>query len=363
MMAADEKRELPVPRTEGGAPISVPAQQQQRRCVIMAEARHSQIHSGNPPSAFFRIAFLTVLLLQGCSSLNVENAAKLGTAGKEVSAAAAAGIFASDSEFRSAREAEIFFHSYTGVQPPADMLAAYTGIHAELRARKAVFTKLAAAYTAFSGLAARDEPARIAASIDELGDAVNGYAAAVDTSPVISGTASGIAGQIAHAALSGKKNRMLKQASALIRVRLARMLELLDDPLVREQMTGFRRNLARNRITAVQLLWMHGLLDPAPLLDQMAADAGLRAGSDAAVIVRNSKRIGNGLQAVMTDRLNNTVSLIDKGYDSTLDALRELIAEHEKLEKGESVTNAQLLQIIYGLQTVTERLSGRQLQE
>jgi len=100
-----------------------------------------------------------------------------------------------------------------------------------------------------------------------------------------------------------------------------------------------------------------------PVLDQMAADAGLRAGSDAAVIVRNSKRIGNGLQAVMTDRLNNTVSLIDKGYDTTLDALRELIAEHEKLEKGESVTNAQLLQIIYGLQTVTERLSGRQLQE
>lgn len=299
-----------------------------------------------------------ILLFEGCStSLNVQNAANLGTTGKEVAKASISNIFASDCEYRNAIEAEIFFHSYAGQETPEALLDAYHDVQAELVARKAVFTQLSDVYAAFSELASNTAPTEIKSSIIGLGNAVNEYAATVNNTKTLSKSTAEIAGEIAQLILSARKKQMINQSSVLIRERLIKLSILLEDPLVQKQMTTFKQNLAQNRASAIQLLWKHGLLDPSPMINQMTTDIGFKAGSDALTIVRKNNRIRDGLEGVMTYRLKGKIEQIEKGYGNSVKAVRELIKEHEKLEKGEALTYSRLHQIITELQKITELLS------
>ncbi|NEX14603.1 MAG: hypothetical protein C1941_07930 [Prosthecochloris sp.] len=303
------------------------------------------------------LCMVALLLLQACHSLNIESAKTLGQEGKNVAAAGARHIFASDMEFRNASEAEVFMHGYAGFEQPEQILDTYSIIMQELSKRKIVFTNLDEVYTGFYELSSNDAPARIETSINKLGDAINNYATVVNSAPFQSNESVTIAGAIGRIAITAKKKQLIRQSSVLIRERLVRLLQLLENPLVKQQMLTFKKNLAQNRSSVIQMLMIHGLLDTTPLLTQMGSDAGLRGAPDAAEIIRKNQRLSSSLEKVIAYRLQNNLLSIDEGYDATCNAIKELILLHERLEQGEPLTVATVRQAIAELQSVADQLN------
>ena len=246
---------------------------------------------------------LALFLLQACQSLNIESARTLAEEGRNVAAAGSSQIFVSDMELRNAREAEVFMHAYAGAEKPDLILKYYKSIMLELSKRKTVFTNLADVYAIFYDLSSNDAPARIETAVNKLGDAVNDYSTTVSSTPFLSNESVTIAGAIGNASMTTEKKNMIMQSSVLIKERLHRLLKLLENPLVRQQLVTWKTNLAQNRAAVAQMLMNHGVLDTTPLLNQMGSDAGLQGAPDAADIIRKNTRLSNGLEQVIVYRM------------------------------------------------------------
>lgn len=309
-------------------------------------------------SGLFIIATPLLMLAAGCSSLSVESARTLGAIGKEVTMQCVGNIFVSGDEYQRAMDAEAFFHGYASMSVPQKLSDEYKIIQAELGARKIVFSRLGDVYDAFSNLASIDAETSSEAAINSFGDSVNGYAAALKKQPVISSTAKGAIAQLGALGIGEMKKEKLKQSSVLIRERLTAFTVLLMDPLVRVQMTGFKQNLAINKATVIRTLWGKGVLDPSNLIDQLGADAGLKVSKEITQIINNPSNatIKDGLGEIIVSRLNRRIDLIEQGYDSSINALKELIKKHEDLEKGEELTLTRLRQIIAEFQRIVDPL-------
>jgi len=222
-----------------------------------------------------------------------------------------------------------------------------------------VFSRLGQAYEAFYNLAAYDAAGGIEPAINELGDAVNGYAATLSQAAVLSrAEKDSIAGIGGLVTVHIQKRRVVK-ASQLIRQRLEELSRLLADPLVKIQMTSFNKNLTASRSAAVTMLWEKGLLDPTPLITELGRDAGLKAGKDALKIIAapGGANFKEGLGLVVKARMDRRSDLIEQGYDATVKTINELIASHVKLEKGEELSPAQLRSTIIELQLITDLLT------
>lgn len=298
------------------------------------------------------------ICLVGCSSLSIDSAKGLGTAGLEASVQNAANIFASDDEYQSTMDAEAFFHGFAGMSVPQKLFDNYKTIQAELSTRRIVFSNLGDVYGAFSSLVAIDAATGVETAINGLGDAVNGYASALNKSPVISSSAQGVIARIGGLTAAEIQKEKINQSSVLIRERLTAFAKLFEDPLVRAQMVTFKQNLAQTRSSAIQLLWKKGVFDPSPLINQMGTDIGLTASKDVIKIVndQNDKTISSGLEKVIVARLNRRIDLIEQGYDVSVKTVKELIKKHEELEKGEELSLTRLRQIIAELQHITDLL-------
>ena len=309
---------------------------------------------------FLLSAFL-IVCLAGCSALSIESAKSLGTAGQDASVQNVANIFASDDEYQRAMDAEALFHGFADMCVPSQLLDKYETIQAELNARKIVFSKLSDVYEAFSGLAAIDTATGVETATNELGDALNDYAATLNKSPIIFNSDQGVIASIGGLIAAESQKKKIKQSSILIRERLTEFVELFENPLVKIQILTFRQTLAQDQSIAIQSLLQKGLFDLSPLIDQMGADVGLKASKETVKIVKDDAAVRKGLEKVIVARLNQRVALIEKGYDASVKAMKELIVEHKKLEKGEELNMTRLRQIIAELQRITERLVPKKL--
>ena len=312
----------------------------------------------------FRLSLVGVFLLvclAGCSSLSIESAKSLGTAGQEASVQNTANMFASDYEYQRAMDAEAFFHGIAGKSVPERLSDNYETIQAEFSARKIVFSKLNAVYGAFADLVAIEGGTGIETAINELGDAVNGYAGARQKPPVISSSAQGVIARIGGLIAAEIQKKKIKQSSMLIRERLTEFAKLFDDPLVRKQMTTFKKSLAQSRASAIKILLKINLFDLSPLIDQMGAEVGLKASKKAINIVNDEKNetVKAGLVEIVVDRLKRKINLIEKGYDASIKAVKELIVKHKTLEEGEELNLTRLRQIIAELQRITKNLGPK----
>ncbi len=361
------------------------------------------------PRRFLMGAFF-IVCLAGCSSISIESAKNLGTAGKEASVQSSANVFVSNDEYQRAMDAEAFFHAFAGTSIPQQLSTDYEAIQTELNARKIVFSKLGDVYDAFSTLAATNAATGVETAINGLGNAVNDYASTFNKSPVISNSAQGFIAGIGGLVAAEIQKRKIKQSSVLIRERLNEFDKLFNDPLVRSQIITFKQSIAQTRASAIKLLWESGIIDPSPLINQMSADAGLKASKEAAKLLNNQtinkngtnsdlkdskeaskliinpptnkkssdadlkgskvsikkvskkedtkdqlmSRIRDGLGGVIENRFNQKINLIERGYVAGLKAVKELIEKHEKLEDGEELNLARLRQIVAELQRITE---------
>jgi 5'-deoxynucleotidase YfbR-like HD superfamily hydrolase len=324
----------------------------------------SKNNAGRPLRTSVSILFIAVFLT-GCSTLRVDSARHLGSAGQQAADAIAENVFISDTTCQQAIDVQtlIFYHD-VGEAPPQDLekkfeelTSRYKAIHEELKARRLVFTQLGVTYSAFAELTDNESAAETEAAIRKLGEAVNKYAEAAGKEAVLSGSAQRSLGTLGKLAVVELKKKKIKQASALIRERLTSFTKLLKEPLVKEQLLGFQANLETIKKDGVLTLWETGILDPSPMLDQIGADIGLRAAPDAAAVARQSKNLSYGLTKIIASRFETKMELIEESYAASISAMEELIHEHEALEKDGPLNLTRLISIAAKQQHVTKSLA------
>lgn len=304
---------------------------------------------------------LVLALATGCSTLHLESAKNLAAIGKESTVLSAGGIFVSNDAFLRAMDAEAFFHGYAGSVVPPELNSDYQRIQRELNARKAVFAKLGETYEAFHNLVLFNTTYGVESSINELGDAVNGYAKTLNKTLLLSAADKDSIAKIGGYVTRRIHLRRVTQASRLIRMRLEELAKLLQEPAIITQMTTFNQNLTSSRAAAITLLWERGLLDPTPLITELADDVGLKAGKDAAKIITSpdGTHLKDGLALVVKTRMQRRNELIEQSYAASTSIIGELITRHLELENGELLTPTELRGMITELQLSTDSLNNK----
>jgi hypothetical protein len=292
-------------------------------------------------------------MISACASVNIDAAKTLSKAGQGVAVQAQQNIMVSDKEYLLAMDSEAFLHGYNGSTESVQykqLLMVYNDIQQELSKRAVVFEKLADLYDAFGKLAELDAGGQTSKALGELGGAIADYATQFKQ-PASDVTA--IIANIGGIAATEIQKAEIREVSAMIRVRVEAFQALLENKLVREQMTGFRSLLAKDREAAFMILWNAEVFDPKPLLDDFGSYAGLVARSNAAALIKSDPKLALALNETLAKRLKrNQSALIGKSYDKSLAALKELVSAHKKLEQGAPLDMARLQAITAELRSL-----------
>jgi len=301
-----------------------------------------------------RIAGILLLFvfLSGCSRINIEAAKSLSATGREAALQTQQNVLVSYKEYLRARDCEAFQHGLSGntkSEAYEEILNNYSEIQQELTKRSIVFEKLADLYDAFGELSGFDAGGQTENALGDLSVAVNEYATVFHQKPLISDKTTDVISKIGGLVATEIQKAKIKKASALIQERVKALVGLFENPLVREQLAGYRQRLTKNRKEAFLKLWEAGVYDPKPILDDFGEDVGLTAQKEAPGIINSKPNLGKAITEVLDKRLEMKSELIQEGYDAGLKALKQLVTEHKKLEQGKP------LDLTY-LRTITAEL-------
>jgi hypothetical protein len=306
------------------------------------------------------ILALIALLTMGCSSISLEAARRLSVTGRNAAVQAQQNTLVSDQEYLRARDSEALLHGFSGTTASDQykaILKLYNDIHQELAQRAVVFEKLADLYDAFGELAGLDTGEQTEAALGNLSGAIEEYAKQLNQPSPLSSAPTAAIAKIGGLVAAEVQKAKIKEASTQIQSRVNTFLQILESALVREQMIGFQSLLLSDVKAALSILWDAGVYDPKPLLDGVGTAAGLTAQKDAAQLVKSNTELRKALGEVLDKRLASQMDLIAQGYDSSLAALRQLIAQHKKLEAGEPLDLIRLRAIVAQLRGIAVLLA------
>lgn len=306
--------------------------------------------------ALARIAFLSFCLACGaCSTLNLEAARALSATGQEAAVKIKAAAFASDTEYSRAMDAEALFHGAArneGSELYKQLKASYAAVNNEIAKRAQVVAALADFYEAFGELAKYDASGETQAALTGLGTAIDSYRKDVLNAGPLSQDTVGLVVHVGGLIAAERQKEMVRQASAAVRPKLTAFHDALASPLVKDQFTGFKKTLASDRAAAVIYLWKQGLLDASPLVGELAADGGLTPVKNAAEVVLKSVELSAAMQAVIARRVNGKLVAIERSYDTSVQLLADLVAEHRKLEEGAPLDLARVRALVAELTAI-----------
>lgn len=301
------------------------------------------------------VLLLIVFLASACSGISIESARQLSASGRNVAVQARQNVLVSDHEYLRARDSEALLHGFsgtTGSNKYTEILKLYDNIHQELARRSVVFDKLADLYDAFGNLAGFDAGDQTETALGNLGGAIEEYAKQIKQPSLISSETTAVIARIGGLIATQIQKAKIKEASIQIRARVGAFLKLLENPLVRGQVEGFRKVLISDVKAALSMLWDAGVYDPKPLLDDLGAPGGLAAQKDAAQVVKNNQKLREALGEVLDKRLTRQTELIEEGYNASLKALVQLMDEHKKLEEGTPLDLTRLRAVVAQLRGI-----------
>lgn len=322
--------------------------------IFIARNSRGTIPKSVPP-------LLILLLATGCSSISIDAAKSLSATGRSVAVQTQQNILVSDIEYLRARDVEALLHGYNGSTDSVIYIAilkSYNDIHKELSQRTVVFENLTDVYDAFGNLAELDASKATETALGNLGGAINEYAKVIKSNQPISKDSTAVISKIGGLISGEIQKAKIKEASNQIQGELIKFLKLLETPIVREQMQGFKQFLATDRKDAIKLLWQEGLFDPTPLLNDIGADAALTAQKDVANVMKSKPALTNALGEVIDKRLEFKIDLIEQAYSASIKSIKKLIAEHEKLEEGKELDLVGLQAIVSQLRAIVTLLSN-----
>ncbi|VVQ18759.1 hypothetical protein PS925_04488 [Pseudomonas fluorescens] len=305
-------------------------------------------------------ALLVLFGIGGCSSISLESAKSLSSAGESFTVQAKAAVFVSESEFQLARDSEALMHGYSNTTTDdqyQEILSLSEKLNGELSKRAAVLDKLGEVYSAFGSLAAINTAGDTESAIDKLGASINEYATARGKEQPVKASVAGVISKVGGVTAGEIQKRRVKEVSVEIRLRLIVFKNLLADPLVASQMQSYKSHVGSSYGAAVRQLWDSGLYDPTQLLNDFGSVSGMTAQKDALKTINSSPPLQRAFREFLAKRQEQKLTLIAESYDSTLSILGKLIGDHEKLEKGEELNLARIREMTARLKEIVSIIS------
>jgi hypothetical protein len=291
------------------------------------------------------ILVLVALLASACSNINIEAAKALSSTGRDTASRIQQNVLASEKEYLRGRDCIALcngFDDTTKTKKYQEILEGYDKNQKEIRSRSVVFERLAELYTAFGELAGLDAGVQTEKALKDLGEAINGYAKATDQSWSVPSDATVVISKIGGLLTEEIQKAKIKEASKQIRDKVEDFIELLKYESTGEHLLAYRKDLFSERKHAFKILWSKGVYDPKPIFDDFGEDAGLTAQGEAVKKINPDSELGKAIAEVIDKRLELKSNTIQEDYDASLAAIKQLIKEHNKLEKGEPLDLAHL---------------------
>lgn len=306
------------------------------------------------------VLFLVMFMISACAGINIEATRALSMTGRNAAIQMQQNIFVSDKEYLRARDSEALLHGFSGTTrlgKYTEILKLYNEIHWELAKRSVVFEKLADLYDAFGELAGLDAGEQTEKALGDIGGAIKEYAEQLKQPPPIYSDTTAVISKIGGLVATEIQKAKIKEASIQIRARVEDIQKLLENKLIREQMTGFQEFLLSDRKAAFVKLWDAGVYDPTPLLNDFGADVGLVAQKYVTTLIKTNKELKDALAEVLDKRLTIKSELTKQSYDASLGVLKHLVTEHKKLEQGKPLDLTRLRAIVAELRSIAVLLT------
>lgn len=300
--------------------------------------------------------------LASCSTLSVEQAGKLASAGREAAAGTTAFLQVPRERNGAWIEGSAFAASYPlpapgvttcnryGVQPiPQSTRTIAEAYYAELDKTARFMGALDKAYSAYAELVAYDARGEFNTAYDGLVGAAKDYIG-VSFDPGVTAAIGSIGGLVQ----SERQKARAKQGSERIR----RVLEGFAPAFRAHQrgFTGLREQQVREGYQHVATLWCAGLLDARPLIAELATGYGLAPlGPDP--VTASDPQVNTAIAKVLEERSKLRGRDVDQAFEKIAKTFDDLIVEHRKVEAGQAADIGLLTAQIAELRQIVEAYS------
>ncbi len=291
------------------------------------------------------VLLVVMFLTSACSNINIEAAKALSSTGRDTASRIQQNVLASEKEYLRGRDCIALCNSFdntTKTKGYKKILEDYDKNQKEIRSRSVVFERLAELYTAFGELAGLDAGGQTEKALKDLGEAINEYAKTTDQPWSVSSDTTEVISKIGGLLAEEMQKAKIKKANVLIRTKVEDFVKLLKYESTDEHFLEYREDLFSERKLAFKILWSKGVYDPKPILDDFGEDAGLTAQGEAVKKINPDSELGKAIAEVIDKRLELKSKAIQEDYYASIAAIKQLIEEHNKLEKGEPLDLAHL---------------------
>jgi hypothetical protein len=353
-----------------------PAPAQSSRLVARALETRGDRRSGS--SLRLRIFIVAVAIpLAGCATAPLGRAVELSATGSSASAKLLGASQTVESTFASSITHDRFLRALqaAGVPPgsgcflatsqptqpasggaPGAPQEAIDKIAAALRARTQMATGLGKSYSAMNALAAYDARGAVESGLADVFSATNSLRTAFGLSPV-SDSIGSISAAVGGALIQGRQLARVKRASARLRSALGSYKDALEhgrSPTVSLVKDGIEESFALR--TA---LWRRGFLDASQILSEAGNGAGLVAitAEDPPFTARN-ETLCLGVKAALEGKRDEASRAVESEYQTQIEVIDEMIAAHEKFEKGAPIDAAHLAALLDQLTVLAGKIGG-----
>lgn len=308
---------------------------------------------------FYKLAsalFATSILLSACATVptaTLQNAASLAKAGEAASLQMETSLTISQKSLDLYRKAVAFNDGFNSAPASIQLERKMASIQRRLTQYRSLVQNLFLAYSAMDSLAEYGGASGFDSAITGFSASVSRFSEAVGKPVHLSaGLQQGIqeGGNLLVGSVQVKK---LVTVSRAIDGSLKQVIAILSDPTVRAAIVPISAEMQGMVAQAAVTLYSKGVYSYGPILNQFGAPFGLRATAEADHTVRASKRLQAGLFAVVRETVNSQVAASEQTYDLELGALRALVVQHKKFEKGEPISLQNLAGIVSNLQALT----------
>jgi hypothetical protein len=368
------------PRLQRGHPIHsppLPGLQALKRPINQAGGNMSHSSSLKRLRNLYVLGALLALPLEGCASGALGSAVELSTAGSQASTKLLQSAQTVETEFHSSVTSDRFLVALqnAGV-PPGRRCSLITNqplqpvgvsqplnpdnvdkIATALRARTDLAQALGKSYSAMNALASYDARGAIEGGVADVFSATNSLRSAFGLAPV-SDTIGSLVPVAAGALVQARQVARLKQASARLRLGLSYYKDALEhgkDPAVSLLKDGIEEKYA------LQIaLWRRGYLDANGLLADSGSSSGLTVpGAENVRFTASDEALCLGVRAALEGKRDEEESAVESEYDTQIKVVDELIAAHQKFERGAPLDASHLAALLDQLTALAKKIGEK----
>jgi hypothetical protein len=324
------------------------------------------------------ILLLAASALAGCATGRIGEAVELSTAGSQAGAQLLSSAQKVQTAFDSSVTDDRFLRALqaAGVppgsscslitdrplvplsaDPPPEMTAEIDKVAARLRSRTELAAALGKTYSGMNALATYDARGAVEGGLADVFSATNSFRTTVglgELPPSLTNVIPAIGGAL----VERKQLKALKAASARLRTALGYYREALVAG--QQGSVSTMRNEIGESYALRIALWRRGYLNANNLLSGIGGSSGLTVPAAEHVrITARDEAMCKGVRAALEGERDNLRQAAADEYATQIDVVDELIAAHEKFEKGAPVDAAHLAALLDRLTGLAEKIGGK----